>query len=81
MIPAPNPRPFRVHTPNGPQDCWLHPDGTLTMTAAGQLWRSAFTYDEMLELDWSDRRIEWDPADHGTPPPQQPHPNQQLTLG
>lgn len=51
------------------------------MTAVGQLWRSAFTYDEMLELDWPDSRIEWDPADHGAPPPQQPLPNQQLTLG
>ena len=75
------PRPFRAHTVNGPQDCWLHPDGTLTMTAVGQLWRSAFTYDEMLELDWSDCRIEWDPADHGAPPPQQPLPNQQVALG
>lgn len=58
------PRAFRVHFEHhGPQDCTLHPDGRITSFMGGQTWRSAFTFDEMVALDWAEARIEWDPAD------------------
>jgi hypothetical protein len=56
------PRQFRVHVPGlFPQDCTLHPDGTITMTAGRQLWHSAFSFEEMREMGWEHARIEWDP--------------------
>ncbi|WP_435245045.1 hypothetical protein [Streptomyces tendae] len=57
------PRAFRVHTPDGQtQDCTLHPDGKMTTVMAGQVWRSGLSLEDMLEMNWSGARIEWDPA-------------------
>ncbi|TQE33164.1 hypothetical protein [Streptomyces ipomoeae] len=62
------PRRFRVHLDGyRTQDCTLHPDGRITSVMSGQLWRCAFTFDEMRELDWAEARIEWDPADEPQP--------------
>ncbi|MER5302242.1 hypothetical protein ABT039_22665 [Streptomyces lasiicapitis] len=56
------PRRFRVHSPGrAPQDCTLHPSGTITRVMAGQLWVSGLSFDDMLERDWAAARIEWDP--------------------
>lgn len=56
------PRAFRVHTSDGKtQDCTLHPDGRMTTVMAGQVWRSALSLEDMLEMNWSGARIEWDP--------------------
>jgi hypothetical protein len=60
------PRRFRL-TKDGlhPQDCTLHRDGTVTMAAGGQTWRSAFTFEEM-QADWAEDdgiTVEWDPTD------------------
>lgn len=62
------PRTFRVHHDGRTQDCTLHPDGRLTMTAAGQEWVSALTFDEMRERNWAGAHIEWDPAPLESPP-------------
>ncbi|MFE0699148.1 hypothetical protein [Streptomyces sp. NPDC058872] len=57
------PRPFRVHHPEGrTQDCTLHPDGHLTTVMAGQQWVSALDFDEMRATSWERAHIEWDPA-------------------
>ncbi|GAA1112015.1 hypothetical protein [Streptomyces javensis] len=57
------PRDFRIHSPGRrPQDCTLHPDGTITSVMAGQLWRCGQTFDEMRQMGWRDSHIEWDPA-------------------
>jgi hypothetical protein len=60
------PRRFRL-TKAGlrPQDCTLHPDGTVTMFAGSQTWRSAFTFEEM-QADWAEDdgiTVEWEPVD------------------
>jgi hypothetical protein len=68
------PNAIRVHTPGKPpQDCTLHPDGTLTMVINGQLYRSALTFADMLAMNWTASRIEMDPrpledADEGSGP-------------
>ncbi|MEU9498213.1 hypothetical protein [Streptomyces sp. NPDC048196] len=57
------PRQFRVHNEDGDiQNCTLHPDGTMTMVMAGQVWRSLLSFDEMRQMNWANARIEWDPA-------------------
>lgn len=57
------PRPFRVYLDDrDPMDCMLHPNGQITTVTNGETWRSAFTFDEMREMNWADARIEWDPA-------------------
>ncbi|MEW2302040.1 hypothetical protein AB0958_19040 [Streptomyces sp. NPDC006655] len=68
------PRRFRVHLVERPHlDCTLHPDGMVTTVMAGQLWRCAFSFDEMRTGDWATAGIEWDPdplADDTPPPPE-----------
>ncbi|MGV9816655.1 hypothetical protein ACWDTQ_32670 [Streptomyces cellulosae] len=63
-IPLPaTPTPIRVHNPGRPpQDCTLHPDGSLTAQLAGRPHRSALTFHEMLNTSWSEARIELNPA-------------------
>lgn len=63
-IPLPaRPTPIRVHHPGRPpQDCTLHPDGTLTAVLAGRPHRSALSFDDMLSTNWADARIELNPA-------------------
>lgn len=57
------PRCFRVHQPDGrAQDCTLYPDGRITTVMGGEVWRSAFAFDEMCAMGWAEARIEWDPA-------------------
>ncbi|MFF8610852.1 hypothetical protein ACF06X_33640 [Streptomyces sp. NPDC015346] len=63
-------RPFRVHHDGRTQDCTLHPDGRLTMTAADQEWVSALSFDEMRVRNWADAHIEWDPTPLETPEPE-----------
>ncbi|WP_406143249.1 hypothetical protein [Streptomyces anulatus] len=54
--------PFRIHYSDGhTQDCTLHPDGRLTMTAGGSDWRSALTFEEMADTSWNGAHIEWNP--------------------
>ncbi|WP_406143722.1 hypothetical protein [Streptomyces anulatus] len=54
--------PFRIHYADGhTQDCTLHPDGRLTMTAAGHHWKSALTFPEMAETSWAGAHIAWNP--------------------
>jgi hypothetical protein len=68
-LPA-EPRAFRVHLDDRrPQDCTLHPDGRITSVMGGQTWRSAFTFDELLDMDWDGARIEWDPVEEPEPEP------------
>lgn len=56
------PAPFRIHYPDGhTQDCTLHPDGRLTMAAAGSNWVSALTFDAMAGTSWAGAHIEWNP--------------------
>ncbi|MFF2571098.1 hypothetical protein [Streptomyces sp. NPDC058084] len=63
------PRKFRVHsTDGGTQDYTLHPDGRMTTVMAGQLWVSCLSLDDMLEMNWADDRIEWDPQGEPEPP-------------
>lgn len=57
------PRRFRVHTQTSTQDCLLHPDGAITTVFHGNALRCAFTFDEMVEMDWSEAQFEWDPPD------------------
>ncbi|MFI9012621.1 hypothetical protein ACIGZI_01145 [Streptomyces griseus] len=55
--------PFRIHYADGRiQDCTLHPDGRLTMTAAGRHWVSALSFEDMAETSWDGAHIEWNPA-------------------
>ncbi|MEV1042961.1 hypothetical protein AB0J01_41335 [Streptomyces sp. NPDC050204] len=69
------PRRFRVHSPDGDtQDCTLHPDGRMTTVMAGQVWVSGLSFDDMLEMNWSAARIEWDPEDEPEPPATEPEP-------
>ena len=63
-------RLFRVHHDGRTQDCTLHPDGRLTMTAGGQEWVSALTFDQMRAMNWLDARIEWDPQPLGPADPE-----------
>ncbi|GFH34328.1 hypothetical protein [Streptomyces pacificus] len=63
------PRRFRIHHDGRTQDCTLHPDGRLTMTAAGQLWVSALSFDEMRDRNWATAHVEWDPAEESPEPP------------
>ncbi|MEU7155129.1 hypothetical protein [Streptomyces chrestomyceticus] len=61
--PPDKPALFRIHYPDGhARDYTLHPDGRLTMTAGGQQWVSALSFDEMAAMSWGGARIEWDPA-------------------
>ncbi|WBP91994.1 hypothetical protein [Kitasatospora cathayae] len=56
------PRRFRVHTDGcEPQDCTLHPDGRMTMELGGRTLVSWLSLEDMLEMNWADSRIEWDP--------------------
>lgn len=69
-------RPFRVHLANGrTQDCVLHPDGRMTMEAAGQTLVSLPSFEDMLDMNWADARIEWNPAP-AEPDTTQPEPSQ-----
>ncbi|WP_097866544.1 hypothetical protein [Streptomyces sp. rh34] len=67
-IALPDPMPeqptgFRVYYPDGhTQDCTLHPDGRLTMTAGGSDWVSALAFEEMAETSWAGVHIEWNPG-------------------
>ncbi|MEU9754366.1 hypothetical protein AB0D90_14670 [Streptomyces althioticus] len=63
-IPLPEqPTPIRVHSPGRPpQDCTLHPDGSLTATLAGRPHRNALSLDDMLATNWEGARIELNPA-------------------
>lgn len=65
------PRPFRVHKPPAePQDCVLHPDGRMSMELCGQTLWSALSLEDMLQMNWEDAEIEWDPS----PLPAEPEP-------
>lgn len=56
------PRRFRVHQPpNAPQDCTFHPDGRMTLQIGDQTLRSWFSMEDMLDMNWADAEIEWDP--------------------
>ncbi|MEV5261774.1 hypothetical protein AB0L02_27505 [Streptomyces anulatus] len=56
------PAPFRIHYPDGhTQDCTLHPDGRLTMTAGGHDWVSALSFEDMAATSWDGAHIEWNP--------------------
>lgn len=71
-LPA-EPTPIRVHTPGlRPQDCTLHPDGTLTAVRHGQLYRNLLSFDDMRERNWKHARIEFNPP----PLPSAPEPEQ-----
>ncbi|MFF2612332.1 hypothetical protein [Kitasatospora sp. NPDC058046] len=67
-------RRFRVHSADGGPavDCHLWPCGKLTMDMFGQRLRSGFSLDEMLERNWENARIEWEPE--GPAPQDQPLP-------
>ncbi|MFJ3793820.1 hypothetical protein [Kitasatospora sp. NPDC090091] len=57
------PRRFRVHKPPAePQDCTLHPDGRMSRELCGQTLWSMLSFDAMLDMNWADAEIEWDPA-------------------
>jgi hypothetical protein len=56
------PTPIRVHTPGlSPQDCTLHPDGTLTKVINGELHRNFMSFADMRERNWRHARIEFNP--------------------
>ncbi|WP_460071118.1 hypothetical protein [Streptomyces sp. YKOK-I1] len=56
------PTPIRVHTEGlRPQDCTLHPDGTLTAVFNGQMHRNLMSFAEMRERNWRHARIEFNP--------------------
>lgn len=64
------PRLFRVHHHGRPpQDCTLHPDGRMTMQAAGQSLTSMLSFDVMREMNWRTAHIEWDPPPLPEEPP------------
>jgi hypothetical protein len=49
--------------------CTLHPDGRVTTVMNGEVWRSAFSFDEMRAMNWAEVRIEWEP-DAAPPEPE-----------
>lgn len=67
------PTPIRVHKEGlRPQDCTLHPDGTLTAVFNGQQYRNLMSFDDMRERNWRHARIEFNPG----PLPDEPEPEQ-----
>lgn len=72
------PRPFRIHYPDGHvRDYTLHPDGHLTLTAAGQVLATSLSFTFMAETSWADAHIEWDPQLLPDEPAPQAAPRQQ----
>ncbi|MGW6912518.1 hypothetical protein ACWGB8_01650 [Kitasatospora sp. NPDC054939] len=60
-LPA-EPRRFRVHKDGyEPQDCTLHPDGRMSRELFGQALWSMLSLGDMLEMNWENAEIEWDP--------------------
>lgn len=58
------PRRFRVHKDSyEPMDCTLHPDGRMTTVIGNETLRSALSLEDMLDMNWRDAEIEWDPVD------------------
>ncbi|MFE0727914.1 hypothetical protein ACFW2X_06620 [Streptomyces antibioticus] len=56
------PTPIRVHIAGAPPfDCVLYPDGTQTAVINGQRLRNMLTIADMLEMNWADARIEFNP--------------------
>ncbi|WP_128378508.1 hypothetical protein [Streptomyces cavernae] len=56
------PRQIRIHSPGmRPFDCTLHPDGTLTAVMHGKPYRNLCTFADMLERNWANSHIDWNP--------------------
>lgn len=65
------PTPIRVHKEGmHPQDCILHPDGTLTAVFNGQVHRNLMSLADMFERNWRHARIEFNPGPMPEPEPE-----------
>ncbi|MFF5186437.1 hypothetical protein ACFY30_22120 [Streptomyces sp. NPDC000345] len=65
------PTPIRVHKAGlRPQDCTLHPDGTLTAVFNGHVHRNLMSFADMRERNWRHARLEFNPG----PLPEEPEP-------